>query len=326
MMLSERKGLELSRHLYETKGADLLNRLGLQDCCAVCCVGGTSQNAGLDDLLSRDHMWGPYITFVLQDTQCHEHTTRLESALAEMTDEVDGTSWVGYDGPFPRKTAVWKAVAFLRTLTGLRKPPGTEEEWLAVINRQGFLGRRWTEQLFDARCGVVFHGQWFENLWTQWTRFPPASVQMALVARSAFRTWNSGPEYNLRRIVERHDTASFRLCAARFVEEVIELLFTCAGEFTPAYKWRMAHLRQLNALPPLLLQTIEAMAVDLMPERCIVLADEIVTQVKMKLLAQYSLEIDLKTPLSLYAQTIRKMIANEAVRDATLLDWWVDLA
>jgi len=110
------------------------------------------------------------------------------------------------------------------------------------------------------------------------------------------------------------------------VEEVIELLFACAGEFTPAYKWRMAHLRQLNALPSLLLQTIEAMAVDLTPERCIVLADEIVTQVKRKLLAQYSLEIDLKTPLSLYAQSIRKMITNEAVRDATLLDWWVDLA
>ena len=52
-------GLEYSRRLFETHGLEFLERLGLLDVCSVACVGGTSQNAGMDDAMSRDHMWGP---------------------------------------------------------------------------------------------------------------------------------------------------------------------------------------------------------------------------------------------------------------------------
>ena len=77
------KGLELSRRLFEQRGYPLLQRLDLLDLCAVGCFAGTSQNAGLDDDWSRDHIWGPYLTFVLEGEAYEKHSSALEKAIAK---------------------------------------------------------------------------------------------------------------------------------------------------------------------------------------------------------------------------------------------------
>ena len=74
-------GLEYSRRLFEIHGRALLERLGLLSVCSVACVGGTSQNAGMDDAVSRDHTWGPYLTFLLPDPAWRLHGRRLNRAL-----------------------------------------------------------------------------------------------------------------------------------------------------------------------------------------------------------------------------------------------------
>ena len=180
------KALELSRRLFEQRGRPLLQQLGLLNVCAVGCLGGTSQNANLDDDWSRDHMWGPYLTFVLKREAYNEHAPALEKAIAKMPDEIDGVHWIGYDGPEPRRTGVQEAYSLLRLITGLEGPVDREEDWIPLIERNGFLGRRWTEQLFDAGQGAVFHGAWFEEMWRDWTKFVPINVKLALISRSIF--------------------------------------------------------------------------------------------------------------------------------------------
>ena len=63
-------------------------------------------------------------------------------------------------GPEPRRTGVQEAHSLLRLITGLDGPVDSEDDWIPLIERNGFLGRRWTEQLFDAGQGAVFHGAW----------------------------------------------------------------------------------------------------------------------------------------------------------------------
>lgn len=48
----DNSGLSMSRKLFETRGKELLKQLGIMDLCSVACLGGTSQNAGLDDQIS----------------------------------------------------------------------------------------------------------------------------------------------------------------------------------------------------------------------------------------------------------------------------------
>ena len=203
-------GLEYSRRLFEIHGRAFLERLGLLDVCSVACVGGTSQNAAMDDVVSRDHMWGPYLTFLLPDSAWRLHGRQLKRALKRLPDRVEDVEWRGYDGPEPRRTDAHEIYRFLHRLTGYRTPPKCDVDWLPCLDTQSFLGRRWSERLFDAGQGAVFHDpdDQFADLWLRFVRYPPPDIQRALLARSLFRTWNAGPEYNLTRAWRRGNLVS----------------------------------------------------------------------------------------------------------------------
>ncbi len=68
--------------------------------------------------------------------------------------------------------------------------------------------------MFDAGQGEAFHdpGKAFSERWRHWTGYPPPDVHRALLARSLFRVWNAGPEYNLARALRRGDGLAFAQC------------------------------------------------------------------------------------------------------------------
>jgi hypothetical protein len=315
-------GLALSEKLFQTQGRALLQRLELLDRCSVGCFGGTSQNAGLDDEHSRDHAWGPYLTFLLQERDWPEHAPRLKQALEEMADRVDGVEWRGYDGPLPRRTEVFEIGAFLRTLTGMEARPETDREWLPHVSAAGFLGRRWTERLFDAGQGKVFHdpGMQLTDLWRHWTGYVPPDIHRALLARSLFRVWNAGPEYNLARIRARGDALAFRLAAARFAEEVLELAFCWNERFVPQAKWRTAHFRRLPICPTAVRDGLEALTTASAEEQMKAAAG-IVHSVKLLMKDLYHVPTGLGQPLCLFAHAVHGQIEDEVVRAGTRLEW-----
>jgi len=316
-------GLALSRKLFETRGRKLLERLNLLKQCSVGCFGGTSQNAGLDDEFSRDHIWGPYLTFLLRKEDWEQHHQRLKQAIQEMPDEVNGVRWIGYDGPSPRKTDVWEMMSFLRMLTGFETRPQTDREWLPHLNRVNFLGRRWTEQLFDAGQGQVFHdpGKQFTQLWRHWTAYVPPDIHRALLACSLFRVWNAGPEYNLKRILARVDKIAFTLCLSRFVNEVIELAFCWNEQFIPQFKWRVAQFHRLPICPTTVREGVESLWNTSNFAKCMDTAVSIVNSIKMLMKDLYHLTPDLNMPLSSFAHAMRNTIEYAEVKRQTPLDW-----
>jgi hypothetical protein len=316
-------GLALSKKLFETRGRKLLERLNLLDRCSVGCFGGTSQNAILDDRFSRDHIWGPYLTFLLRKKDWEQHHNRLKEAIQEMPDEVDGVEWIGYDGPSPRKTDVWEIDSFLQMLTGFEARPETDREWLPYINRMGFLGRRWTERLFDAGQGEVFHdpGKQFIQLWRHWTAYVPPDIHRALLARSLFRVWNAGPEYNLKRTQARRDRIAFNLCFSRFIDEVLELAFCWNEQFVPQFKWRAALFRRLPICPGTIREGIESLWETSDSEVRLNTAEVIVNSIKMLMKDLYYLTPGLKEPLSTFAHAIHDTIEDVEVKRRTSLDW-----
>jgi Domain of unknown function (DUF4037) len=316
-------GLALSTRLFETRGRPLLERLGLLDRCSVGCFGGTSQNAGLDDATSRDHCWGPYLIFLLCEADWEAHGPRLQEAVAAMPDEVDGTRWIGYDSPTPRRTLAWSIPSYLQALTGLASRPETDREWLPHLGSAGFLGRRWTEQLFDAGQGEVFHdpGKQFIELWRHWTAYLPPDIHRALLARSLFRVWNAGPEYNLRRAHARRDHLAFALCRDRFVEEALELAFTWNEQFVPTFKWRAAHFRRLPICPAPIRTGLEGIAESTDAEACLHHANAVTASIKRLMKDLYHLPTEIGAPLAAFAQAMHRTIDDEEVRRQTPLDW-----
>jgi hypothetical protein len=317
------RGLALSRKLFETRGRQLLERLDLLNRCAVGCLGGTSQNTGLDDPVSRDHMWGPYLTFLLRQEDWENHGDRLQQAIRELPDEIEGARWRGYDGPEPRKTAAWEIQQYLRMLTGLEARPRTDREWLPYLRRSSFLGRRWAEQLSDAGQGQVFHdpGQHFTELWRHWTGYVPPDIHRALLARSLFRVWNAGPEYNLNRAHARGDRLSFALCLHRFIEEVLELAFCWNERFVPPFKWRAARFRRLPICPHSVRDGIQSFADTASDAERLEIAQSVVKSIKVLMKDLYHLPPGLKAELSDFAHAMHGIIEDEEVRRQTPLEW-----
>ncbi len=316
-------GLALSERLFEQRGRPLLKRLGLLDRCSVGCFGGTSQNAGLDDAASRDHMWGPYLTFLLRDEDWKEHGPRLRAALHEMEDEANGMRWIGYDGPLPRRTEASAITPFLEALTGLAQRPETDREWLPYLTGQSFLGRRWTERLFDAGQGKVFHdpGKRFTELWRHWTLYLPPDIHRALLARSLFRVWNAGPEYNLARLAQRGDPTAVALGRARFVEEVLELAFCWNEQFVPQPKWRVAWFHRLPIRPDAVCRGIEMLAASTEAEQSLRQAHAIVESIKLLMGDLYHLSAEIERPLSAFAHVMRDCVEDPEVKASVDLDW-----
>jgi len=313
-------GLHLSRRLFEARGRPLLASLGLLDKCAAGCIGGTSQNAGLDDAASRDHAWGPYFTFIFpDDADFQANVARVREALADVPDEADGVPRVDSS----RRTGVVSAVPFLRGLTGLAEPPATAADWLPHLHRESFLGRRWHERLFDAGQGEVFHdpGGRFTALWRRWTAYVPPDIHRALLARALFRVWNASPEYNLTRLHGRGDWLAYDLCLARFVDEVIQLAFIWHERYVPYYKWRIAHFRRLPYVPTPIRDGLATLLTN--PDRAahLPIATAVVEAIKSLLLDLYHPDVGPDARLAWFAHRVRASIQDDTVRQFASLDW-----
>ena len=316
-------GLTYSRRLFEIHGRAFLERLGLLDVCSVACVGGTSQNAAMDDAVSRDHMWGPYLTFLLSDPAWRLHGRRLKRALKRLPDRVADVEWRGYDGPGPRRTDAHEIFGFLYRLTGYRTPPRRDVDWLRHLNAQSFLGRRWSERLFDAGQGAVFHDpdDQFGDLWRRFVRYPPPDIQRALLARSLFRAWNAGPEYNLMRAWQRGDLATFSQCRSRFIDEVMEAAFCWNKSYVPAFKWRLAHFDRLPDCPASVREGVASLAIHPLTEELLAVANTVVQDIKQLVSERFQVSRARDEPLSTYAHAVHAGIVNGVVRRATSLDW-----
>jgi len=321
--LTSESGLLLSRRLFEERGKSLLEKLGLLDKCSAACLGGTSQNAGLDDQWSRDHIWGPYLTFVLDKDNFEKYGEMLGKALADLPDEVDGVEWRGYGGAQPRRTAVVEMDAFMFLLTGVRSKPYLDREWIPLLSRSSFLGRRWIEQMFDATQGEIFHdpGRQLTGLWRHRTGYVPPDVHRALLARSLFRVWNAGPEYNLLRARARKDTLAYGLCLDRFVNEVIELSFCWNERYPPQFKWRAEQLRRLPMVPIDIVDGLKAIAEAEGEAASFEKAERVVLSVKRVMTDLYHLNADKNELLSRFAREMHDQIDDEELKAATELDW-----
>ena len=316
-------GLKYSQRLFEIHGRAFLEHLGLLEVCSVACVGGTSQNAAMDDAVSRDHMWGPYLTFLLPDPAWRLHGRRLKRALKQLPDRVTDVEWRGYDGPGPRMTDAHEIFGFLYRLTGYRTPPRRDDDWLRHLNAQSFLGRRWSERLFDAGQGAVFHDpdDQFGDLWRRFVQYPPPDIQRALLARSLFRAWNAGPEYNLMRTWQRGDLATFSQCRARFIDEVMEAAFCWNKSYVPAFKWRVAHFDRLSDCPASVREGVASLAIHPLNEDLLAVANTVVQDIKLLVSERFQVSRARDEPLSTYAHAVHGGIVNGVVRRATSLDW-----
>lgn len=118
--------------------------------------------------------------------------------------------------------------------------------------------------------------------------------------------------------------APWRRGIVRLVDEVLELVFCWNERFVPPPKWRIAHFRRLPLCPVAVREGLEALCRPWPPEApvgALESAQMVVAAINALMRDLYHLTTDSAGPLSAFAHEVHQGITDDAVRDATRLEW-----
>jgi hypothetical protein len=208
-----------------------------------------SQIYRADDVLSRDHGWGPQFQLVL-----HEEDYRVSGqTLKETINQAAPKVWKGYALNYPANGIdVYSIDTFFQEWIGLVTPPEDLVSWLNPPTRLSV--REY--DLYLIRHGTVFHdpsGAFSAR--RALFEFYPAEVRLRRIFEEVFRIWHYGQYNFLDRLLVRGDEVAIQIALGQFCEGVMRLVLLLENDFTPYWKWLAFEFRKRPAadlLDPLL--------------------------------------------------------------------------
>ncbi|GGI14025.1 hypothetical protein GCM10007377_08870 [Galliscardovia ingluviei] len=243
-------GLALARAYWIEYGKVLLDAFpALQGRVAVGLVGHGSECYGFDDEYSHDHDFGPRFCMWLTDEDYQQYGEQLEQAYRALPHEFMGYA-LSDDARTPRslgagrRDGVFAIGDFFESITGYRSAPSSDpqqaHQWLLLD--EATLAAATNGEIFADPLGAFSSTrQGFKNM--------PDDVRLALISRRLGMMSQAG-QYNLPRMLKRHDGAAAWLALREFVQACSSLVFLINQPITvgylPYYKWQFAALRKLS--------------------------------------------------------------------------------
>lgn len=258
-------GLSLSRAFF-AHAEPVFNRElpELAERMAVGLVGEGSECFGFDDEISRDHDWGPGFCIWLPKAELREWGHRLESVFSRLPESFEGwptrlpprRSGLGPAAgaePEPEQGAGDRSGIgdaafrvgpqaiedFYARFTGLHRPPGNWREWRGIPEH--FLAVCTNGEVFKDGLGE------FSAFREALLAFYPEDLRLKKIAARCMGMAQSG-QYNLPRVLRRGDAVTAMLCAARFAEQALSMVFLLNRRYMPFYKWAYRAVLDLPVL------------------------------------------------------------------------------
>lgn len=229
------KGMTLCREYYEAYGKPMLEKEFPKylDKIAVGLIGEGSDCFGYDDVLSRDHDWGPRFQLFVTEQTYLEIGKKLEEAYEKLPKEFQGHVYQETAQGQGRQ-GVLIIQEFFRELLGAENCP-VEEQWDAC-------DIHW-ENLEEDRLAAAVNGEIFvdkEGILTEIRRVLkeeyPQWLKLTKIAESMARFSQAG-QYNYGRMLKRGDKVAAQLMLTEAVKEALKLLYYAIGEYPPHEKW-----------------------------------------------------------------------------------------
>lgn len=233
-------GIELARAFYKEYGAPMIHERfpDYEDRIAVGFVGEGSERFGFDDVLSRDHDFGPgFCMWVTKDVY-EEIGEELQAAYDALPITYKGITRI------PTKMAQGRVGVsmigdFYEKYTGYRQSPDTIGKWIDIE---------------DYKLATVTNGEVFrddEGIFTdireQFANQPEASrlVKLARVISAMAQTGQS----NYGRSMARKDYVTAQICISEFMQNTMRCVYILNRAYAPYYKWMLKGIKELKILP-----------------------------------------------------------------------------
>ena len=235
--MSQLKGYELSRKLYEEYGKEMIHSQfpDWEDRIAVGFAGHGSECFGFDDELSEDHDYAPGFSMWLADEDYAMIGKKLERAYLTLPLPMPAEESKGGSSA----SGVFRTSEFYSRYTGSKTLPDSWEQWLSIPS--------WA--LAEATNGWVYRddlgtfSEWREQL----LHGMPEDVRLKKMAARVFTMAQAG-QYNYSRCFSHGEPGAAMLALGEFVPAAIELIFLLNKRHMPYYKWSFRAMKDLPLL------------------------------------------------------------------------------
>lgn len=228
-------GMGLAENFYNHYRQQLVNSIpDILEIAAIGLAGEGSECFGVDDEHSRDHDFGAGFCIWLESEKLNVCLNRLQAALANLPDKFLGfkTRLEGRLGPIAIED-------FYYFFTGLKQPPESWQEWLAIPEFQ--LAAATNGKIFEDNTGNF--SQWRKKL----LNFYPQDVWLKKIAARVMTMAQTG-QYNLPRVLKRDDLGAALLTVSKFSEAALSFVFLINKKYMPFYKWAPKLVKDLPVL------------------------------------------------------------------------------
>jgi len=239
------QGLQLAKEYFFTHGLPMIEESfkDIADRVAAGLVGPGSECYGFDDVLSRDHDWGPGFCLWLQQEDYATYGAELDAAYRKLPPSFSGFG--------PRQTSpgedarmgVMSIRSFYARYTGLDHPPQGLKEWLSLPD----------QNLSVCTNGMVFHdpsGQ-FSNWRRHLLDYYPEDIRRKKIASRCMNMAQTG-QYNLARSLKRDEPFASRYAELQFCQNLMSMAFLLNRRYPPFYKWLHRATKELPLLGKLI--------------------------------------------------------------------------
>lgn len=241
-------GLQIAQLYWQTYGTTLLDNdiyRPYRDRIAVGLVGHGSECYGFDDEISQDHDFGAGFCLWLTNEDYDAIGKQLQHDYAQLP-----TNFLGYATRVEsvrvqqgaQRVGVFRIDEFFTSITGLSFAPSDTQPHLWLSLDEPTLAAATNGKIFADPLGAFSKRR-------QGFKLMPDDVRYALISRRLGMMAQSG-QYNVARMLQRHDGAAAWMSIHEFVSATASLVFLLNNPisvgYLPYYKWQFAALRRLS--------------------------------------------------------------------------------
>lgn len=230
------KGLVISRDYYEAYGKTAFSKIAMEQELTFGKVGEGSECFGLDDLISKDHDFGPGFCVFVTREQYNAYGQQLEEIYASLPSE-----FRGFEKPDIVKGAPRNGIIIIEDFFG--RILSLEKEELDYLLKMNTLPEKTWLRLSDWQLRTVTNGEIFDgddsvfgNIYKNLKRGYPDIVKRRKMAQLLGEICQSG-QYNYQRMMRRQDVYGAALVLHDFELRVIEFLYLVNDRYAPHKKW-----------------------------------------------------------------------------------------
>ena len=235
------QGLELSERYFTEIGLSMLAEKypDYRDRIAAGLVGEGSECFGFDDVISRDHDWGPSFCLWLSREDYEAIGASLQNEVDNLPREFRDIE-AKKDSCWGRgRTGVFVIGEFYRRFLGIERVPASLKEWRAIP--EGNLAVATNGRVFMDPAGK------FTEFRERLKEFYPEDIRLKKIASRCMSMAQSG-QYNFLRCARRGEYLAAEYAKSQFAADAISMVFLLNRRYRPFYKWMHRALKTLPIL------------------------------------------------------------------------------